>query len=188
MEETDFRLQLKKTTRTSRIPVLAIIYKDEMNAQPQSFLTRWDDFILNPFEEAELLLRVRIMLINRLQLHERYVNFVPEGNIETSQDRFLKRIKGIIEENLNNNLFGVGDLAFRAGVSQPQLYRKLIALTGYSANNYIRHIRLKHAARLLSNGAGNVSEIAYRVGFNSQSYFAKCFKAVHQCAPKQMLQ
>ena len=121
-------------------------------------------------------------------LHERYVNFVPEGNTETAQDRFLKRIKEIIEENLNNNLFGVSDLAFGAGVSQPQLYRKLIALTGYSPNHYIRHIRLKHAARLLSNGTGNVSEIAYRVGFNNQSYFAKCFKAVHQCAPGQMLQ
>lgn len=187
LPENDFRVQLKKTLRTSRIPVLAIIDKEEMHTLPQSVLAGCDDFIQSSFEEAELLLRVRMMLAHKLQLHERYIDFVPEGNMETTRDLFVKRIKGIIEENLNNNLFGVSDLACEAGVSKPQLYRKLIAITGFSPNTYIRHIRLKHAARLLEVGAGNVGEIAYRVGFNSHSYFAKCFKAAHQYNPKQVL-
>ncbi len=187
LPENDIRVQLKKTLRTSRIPVLAIINRDEMHTLPQSVLAGCDDFIQSSFEEAELLLRVGIMLAHKLQLHERYVNFVVEGNMETSRDLFLKRIKIIIEKNLNNNLFGVSDLAYMAGVSQPQLYRKLIALTGFSPNTYIRHIRLKHAARLLALGAGNVGEIAFRVGFNSHSYFAKCFKAAHRYNPKQMM-
>lgn len=188
LEDNDFRDQLKKTPRTCRIPVLAIIHKDEMHRQKETPVKEWDDFIQSPFEEAELILRIRIMLFNRLQFHERYINFVPEGKEEPSQDIFLKRIKDIVELNLNNCVFGVSGLAKQAGVSQAQLYRKLIGLTGFSPNNYIRHIRLQHAASLLSNGVGNVSEIAYKVGFSSQSYFAKCFKKVHHCAPRQMLQ
>jgi len=182
--ETDSTVRLKQTPRTCRIPVLAIIQKDDMARHFQS--NGWDDFIQSPFEGAELLLRIRTILLKRLAFHERYVNFAVGGSVEDSREIFLRKIKSIIEANLNNNVFSVGTLARESGVSQPQLYRKLIALTGFSPNSYIRHIRLKHAARLLSAGAGNVSEIACRVGFNSQSYFAKCFKAMHRVAPKEM--
>ena len=183
-EENDSTRRLKQIPRTCRIPVLAIIQKDDMARQSQS--SGWDDFIQSPFEGAELLLRIRTILLKRLTFHERYVNFAVDGSVEDSREIFLKRIKSIIEANLNNKAFSVGILASESGVSQPQLYRKLIALTGFSPNSYIRHVRLKYAAQLLSAGAGNVSEIAWRVGFNSQSYFAKCFKALHRVAPREM--
>jgi transcriptional regulator GlxA family with amidase domain len=127
------------------------------------------------------------MLVNRLQFHDRYVNFTPTSGAEQSADGFLKQVKAVIERNLDNNLFCVADLASGVCVSQAKLYRKLILLTGFSPNNYIRHVRLKHAAQLLSSGAANVGEVAWRVGFNSRSYFGKCFKAVHRCAPGKMI-
>jgi AraC-like DNA-binding protein len=186
MNQNEFRMQLKKNFRTSRIPILAIIAKHDMHGQSLSCVAEWDDFIQSPFAELELKLRVRIMLINRDRFQERYVNFQP-GPLAVCREGFLKRIKGIIEHNLDNNLFGVRELAREAGVSQPQLYRKLVALAGFSPNSYIRHIRMKQAAYLLAQGDGNVSEIAYRVGFSSHSYFTKCFKAAHHYNPKQVL-
>lgn len=186
-EENNFRLQLKKRLLTNRIPVLRIITREELNARPFSFAKECDDFIVSPFQEPEFVLRVQMMIGYRTYFLERYINFLPERATENSCEKFLKRIKRIVEENLDKPLFGVADLAMEAGVSQPQLYRKLIALTGFSPNVYIRHIRLKHAAQLLSVKAGNVGEIACRVGFSSQSYFCKCFKAMHHQNPKQVL-
>ena len=186
-EEKGLRVQLKKHSRTKRIPVLRAMAREQLDAIQSCCSREWDDFILVPCEQSELLLRVRTMIANRIYFAEKYVNFLPETAIENCLEKFLQNIKGIIEEHLNDPLFGVAELAREACVSQPQLYRKLIALTGFSPNGYIRHIRLNHAAHLLSERAGNVAEIACRVGFSSQSYFAKCFKAMHHQNPKQVL-
>ncbi|MEX1241340.1 MAG: helix-turn-helix domain-containing protein [Cyclobacteriaceae bacterium] len=184
-QENNFRIQLKKHSRTRGIPVLATIPREDVCVQKIFFFSGCDDFIRSPFEEQELLVRVQVLLRNRVYLQKKYIDFRPEADFESSPEHFLKCIKNIVEQNLNKSLFGVSELAVEAGVSQPQLYRKLIALTGFSPNGYIRHIRLKHAALLLSARAGNVSEIACRVGFSSQSYFARCFKAVHHQNPKR---
>ena len=184
-QENNFKLELKKHLRTSGIAVLALMSGDKMGKNKYFSCVGWDDFIRTPFEESELLLRVQMLVRNREYLQNKYIDFRPEVNTESSPEHFLGGIKKIVEENLEKPLFGVSELATEAGVSQPQLYRKLIALTGFSPNGYIRHIRLKHAAHLLSARAGNVSEIAFKVGFSSQSYFAKCFKAVHHQNPKR---
>ena len=184
-QENEFRIQLKKHSRTSGIPLLAIIQGEDVCVEKIFCSSGWDDFIKSPFDERELLVRVRMLLRNKVYLQKKYIDFKPEVEVESGDEHFLKRIKHIVEQNLDKPLFGVSELALEAGVSQPQLYRKLIALTGFSPNGYIRHIRLKHAALLLSARAGNVSEIACRVGFSSQSYFAKCFKALHHQNPKR---
>ncbi|HEX8531976.1 MAG TPA: helix-turn-helix transcriptional regulator, partial [Cytophagales bacterium] len=55
-------------------------------------------------------------------------------------------------------------------------HRKLTALTGQSTSDFLRTLRLKRAAQLLTARTGNVSEVAFAVGFNSLAYFSKCFK------------
>jgi AraC-like DNA-binding protein len=183
----DFRSQLTKCFPLKHIPVLAIFQKAELLAQPIPFGSAWDDFLQSPFEAHELLLRVRLMLYNRIAFDDRYVHRQPEESQRVPVNGFLQRIDQLVEENLDNTLFGVAELAVEAAVSQAQLYRKLISLTGLSPNAYIRHIRLKHAVSLLAQGTWNVGEVAYRVGFNSPSYFAKCFKAAHRFNPKEAL-
>ena len=66
-----------------------------------------------------------------------------------------------------------------------QLYRKLNALTGQSPSEFMRNLRLKRAASLISQRSGNISEIAYSVGFNNLSYFAKCFKELYGVPPSE---
>ena len=185
-DDCDFRIRLRRNYRTSRIPVLTIMEEAQMQDDCQSY-TGGDDFISSASGERELLFRVRMLLVKRVYFHDRYVNFEPAGQSENSDERFLAQIKDVIEKNLDNTLFGVRELALDIAVSTPQLYRRLIALTGFSPNGYIRHIRLKHAVKLLSEGAGNVGEVANRVGFSSQSYFAKCFKAAHRHNPKKVM-
>jgi AraC-like DNA-binding protein len=73
------------------------------------------------------------------------------------------------------------------GMSRAQLHRKLTALSGLSATEFIRSLRLKRAASLLSQQQGNVSEVAYQVGFSSLNYFTKCFRDFYGQTPTEYL-
>lgn len=66
-----------------------------------------------------------------------------------------------------------------------QLHRKLKAITGFSTTEFIRNERLKLAVNLLKDSDLNISEIAYQVGFNTPSYFIKCFKDVYKSTPSE---
>ncbi len=97
-------------------------------------------------------------------------------NTSTAQhSEFLSELRGIVVQNLSEDDFGVNDLAKEVRLSRSQLHRKLKYLTGKSTSCFIREIRLINASKLLRDNNNTVSEIAYKVGFSSPSYFNKCF-------------
>jgi TolB-like protein/Flp pilus assembly protein TadD len=99
-----------------------------------------------------------------------------ESAVEYSQDeKFIQELRQIVLANLGNDQFSVESLARIKGISRSQLYRKLKQCEGLSVSQFIRETRLKEAMKLLKKDVANVSEIAYRVGFNSTSYFNTCF-------------
>jgi AraC-like DNA-binding protein len=91
-------------------------------------------------------------------------------------ENFLNRLIDIIESKWNVSNFNIPEFGKKLGVSKAQLYRKIIDLSGFSPNNFIKEYRLKKAAEAICNHEGNVSEIAYSSGFSSPSYFSKCFQ------------
>jgi AraC-like DNA-binding protein/CheY-like chemotaxis protein len=101
------------------------------------------------------------------------------GGIASGSDedtRFVRRAQDDVERHLADPGFGVRELSAELGLSARQLQRRLRDTTGQSPNSFIRSIRLQQAARLLEHGSEPVSQVAYAVGFNSLSYFAKCFR------------
>ncbi len=98
-------------------------------------------------------------------------------------DLFLSKIVQLIEDNLDNEYFSVEDLAQKAGLSRSMLHRKLIKLTGKSASDLIMEKRLLKAKELLENDVATASEIAYKVGFKSPSYFNKVFHKYFNISP-----
>lgn len=92
-----------------------------------------------------------------------------------SVNDFLSRITEVIEDNLSNERFGVSELASSIGMSRSNLLRKIKKSTNLSASQFIRQVRLKNAMDILKDGSLTVSEVSYRVGFSSSSYFVKCF-------------
>ena len=76
----------------------------------------------------------------------------------------------------DNTDLSVNDLGKALGYSRPQLYRKMVLLTGRSPNLFINEYRLNKALQLLKRKEKNISEIAFQTGFNSPSYFSKCFQ------------
>jgi TolB-like protein/AraC-like DNA-binding protein len=104
-------------------------------------------------------------------------------NQHSMGDQFLRIIHQNIEDNLSNENFSVEDLAKSVGLSRSMLHRKLIKLTGKSAGNLITQKRLLRAKELLENDVATSSEIAYKVGFNSPSYFTRVFKNYFKVSP-----
>ncbi|HEX5169907.1 MAG TPA: helix-turn-helix domain-containing protein [Cyclobacteriaceae bacterium] len=104
----------------------------------------------------------------------------------TMDDRFLGQVEKVIEQNLANETFSVEDLSAEVGLSRSMLHRRLKKLTGKSASDLISETRLKRARRFLENNVATVSEIAYRVGFNSPSYFNKVFQKHYGISPGEV--
>jgi AraC-like DNA-binding protein/CheY-like chemotaxis protein len=179
---------LKQSQKTSHIPIVILASQDDTVTRMRSFYLGADDFMKMPFHMLELQIRIQNLIQSRKALQEKFtrqVEFKPSPAEGQSEDEvFLQQVLKIIEENMADPGFGSEDFARQLGLSQTRLYRKLIALTGYSSNDFIRRMRLQRAADLLTRQVGNVSEVAYQVGFNSLSYFAKCFKQLHEASPR----
>ncbi|MGB5665970.1 MAG: helix-turn-helix domain-containing protein [Maribacter sp.] len=106
---------------------------------------------------------------------------------ELSMDQaFIKKLNALLEINLENEHFGVKQLAEKVGLSRSQLHRKLKAIEGKSASRFIRHYRLRKAKEMLVNNVATVSEIAYRVGFSSPTYFNTCFRIYYGYPPGRL--
>ena len=105
-------------------------------------------------------------------------------NTEQSMDQvFINKVTHLIEVNLGNEQFGVKELAKMLGMSRSNLHRKLQMIKGKSASRFIREYRLEKAMLMLQNNVATASEIAYRVGFGSPSYFNKCFHKYYGYPP-----
>lgn len=106
---------------------------------------------------------------------------------ELSMDEaFIKKLTDLLEINLGNEHFGVHQLADKVGLSRSQLHRKLKAITGKSASRFIRQYRLRKAKEMLTDNVATVSEIAYRVGFSSPTYFNTCFRIYYGYSPGRL--
>lgn len=123
---------------------------------------------------------------NAIRLPEALVPPPPEQAHSTDL-QFLEQIRNLIESEIDNQNFNVAEMAAQLGLSPRQLQRKIQALTGLSPVVLLRNYRLERACQLLKSGVGNISEIAYAVGFNTPDYFAKVFKEAYGVVPSQYI-
>jgi len=100
--------------------------------------------------------------------------------------KFTDEAKAIILEHLGNEHFGVSELADAMHMSRSSLLRKCKKQTQLSASQFIRQIRLEEAMELLKESDLTVSEVSYRVGFGSTSYFIKCFREHYGYPPGEV--
>ena len=99
------------------------------------------------------------------------------------ETNFTDKIRQIILDHLDDEKFDVNQLASEIGWSRSHTFRKVRSLTGISANQFIKETRLQEAAKLILNSNLNASEISYKVGFSSPSYFSKCFSKYYGVTP-----
>lgn len=181
---------LKSDERTSHIPVILLTALAEREERLTGLGHGADDYVAKPFDARELLVRVRNLIENRKRLQEKFRTAVPlkpgDVAVHSLDETFLSKAKGVVEAHMGEPEFSTETFAHEVFVSRTQLHRKLKALTGMSANEFVRYLRLHRAKQLLEKQAGSIAEIADRCGFLNHSYFAKAFRELFGKSPSEM--
>jgi len=191
MDGVELVRSLKADRRTCHIPVILLTAKvtkvDKINALQSGA----DDYIIKPFDIHELKYRIRNQLNQQARLREQNIRaFLIKDSrhlFNSKDNKFLSELKEIVSKHLEDQAFNVNELSREMGVSRTQLFRKLKTLTGKQPSEFIRCVRVMKAAELLKAGSATITEIAYDTGFNSISYFSRCFKEIYQVTPSEYM-
>jgi YesN/AraC family two-component response regulator len=178
---------IKSDPGLHHIPVILLTARADEESRLEGLETGADDYLAKPFNSEELLARVENLIKIRGTLRAHFGGQVVVGAsqvVVTSSERaFMEQVRDAIEARLSDTSFGVDELADDVGLSTRQLLRRLRETAGVTPGGYIRMLRLERAAQLLEQRAGNVSEIAYQVGFKQPEYFSKLFRQVFGVPP-----
>jgi len=181
---------LKTNELTSHIPIILLTAKVGEENEIEGIKTGADAYVTKPFKSEKLKIRVEKLIETRRQLQRHFsktLSINPELSLTSTESDFLKRLQNVLDEHITEPDFTSERFGKLMHMSRTQLHRKLKAISGMSASEFIRSQRLKLAIRLLKETDASISEIAYQVGFNTPSYFSKCFKEVYNCTPNEYL-
>jgi signal transduction histidine kinase/ligand-binding sensor domain-containing protein/DNA-binding response OmpR family regulator len=189
MDGFELTRRLKNDFLTSHIPIVLLTAHSSEAHQLEGIQAGADSYIIKPFSVKYLMARIVKLIEQREKLQRKFEQEPGETNYLlrcTEKDRtFIDNIHRLIEQNIENVDLSVDDFARHAGVGRTNFYKKVKGLTGHSPNEYVRIIRMKKAAELLTTTNLNVSEISYKVGFSTPLYFSKCFKEQFGKSPSQ---
>jgi len=192
MDGLELGRALQTDINTSHIPILYLTAKTTRENEIEGLQAGAVDYICKPFSMSALKLKITNILAQkaaqREQFHKNNI-LEPETIILSSLDeQFLKDAVAAVNAHLDDPVFDVEKLSNAIGLSSNQTYRKIKALTGQTAKEFIRNQRLKTAANLLIQKKRSVSEIIYMVGFSSPSYFTRCFKDYFGVTPSEYIE
>ncbi len=179
--------KIKQHARTLHIPVVLLTARAAVVHELEGLEMGGDDYIAKPFNPQLLYAKVMAIVQNRFKLREYYQRHIllePTEVIIPDADRlFLEKAMKIVEANLTEPDFNVQSLVREMGVSQSAFYRRIKSITGQSAVEFIRDVRLKRAAWLLSTTSLRVSEVALQVGLEDVKYFRQMFHKLYGQSP-----
>jgi signal transduction histidine kinase/DNA-binding response OmpR family regulator len=180
--------RLKKDIRTSHIPIIMLTARASAESVMRGLGTGADDYVTKPFNTKILGVRIKNLIELRRQLQlkiQRQKMLLPaDVSVSSQDDLFLQEFQRIIEKNLDNEDLDIDYLCDKLIIGRATLFRKIQALTGEPPNQFIQSYRLERGAQLLRQNYGNVTEVAFAVGFSSSQYFAACFKEKFHQSPK----
>lgn len=182
--------RIKSDIKTSHIPILMVTAKGMQIDKLKGIDSGADVYLNKPFNMKVLKSHLKQLISSRQILFDKYFNSVSttiDANNTTSLDKeFMNNVLSYINENINDEKLNVEHLASELFLSRSKLYRKIKALTGDTANEFIRKVRLEKAKQLIKNTEHTISEICFKVGFSSPSYFTKCFKDHFDVLPTEL--
>lgn len=194
MDGLEMCRKIKENINLSHIPVVLLTAKDSLSDKSEGYKVGADSYITKPFTSELIKARVANLIFSRAQIAHQYLkrlnNFSAPKVEENSgfsplDNKFLSKLSSYIEDNMSSETLDINNMASYMNVSVSSLYRKLKSLTGVSANDYVRKIKLRKAAEMLSSGKFNVSETAWNIGISSFSYFRQIFKEEFGCTPSE---
>src|SRR5690606_12158104 len=179
--------KVKSDPRSSHIPFIMLTAHAGEESKLKGINIGVNDYMTKPFNFEILLSRIRNLISERQHLQkvlEKKISVETSAvDIVSADDKLIQDAIKIVEANLEETELSVEMLSKELGMSRANLYKRMVALTGQSPVAFIRKIRLQRAAQYLEKSQLTVSEIAYKVGFNSTKYFTKYFKKEFNMLP-----
>lgn len=202
---------LKEDIRTSHIPIILLTAKTSINDQEEGYDSGADSYLTKPFSAKLLHSRIRNILSGRRRL----ADYIVQKNIsqfktsadeqQTSQKateekedamtcqisnldkKFLEKLNKLIENHISTDDLDMAFMTDKMAMSHSTFYRKVKALTGMSANEYIKKAKLRHSMTLLKKGEYSIAEVAILAGFNNLGNFRESFKREFDKSPSEIL-
>jgi signal transduction histidine kinase/ligand-binding sensor domain-containing protein/AraC-like DNA-binding protein len=197
---TDFKMEgmdgielcekIKRNPSTNHIPVIILTSSADESTQQRSVDSGADRFLSKPLSIDLLKGSIANILHTRETLRTKYTGSVAYDytDVKVAAPGALQdRVAEVIKKNLDNSDFGVDDLSREVGMSRVHLNRRLKEVAGISPSALIKSTRMKQAAYLLVHDKVNISEVAYRVGFSTPSYFSSSFRDYFGMTPKEFV-
>lgn len=183
---------------TSHIPIILLTARGDRESRLKGWYERADEYLTKPFDVEELEIRLQNLLEIRDILKKRFAETAfertPTIHIEDKQDvesnkniqqqEFINQLNTYLEDIYTNSELTVPQVAKAIAMSDRQLFRKLKSIVNMSPVEYLRRYRLEKSKQLLLEGK-SAGYVAFEVGFSSQSYFGRCFKAQFGMSPKE---
>lgn len=180
---------IKQNPLTSHIPIILLTAKVGEENETKGFRTGADAYMTKPFSTEKLKIRVKQLLEAQKRIADHYrktFSIDPKLAITDTESTFLGDLKTVLDEHITEAGFDSGAFGRAMNMSTRQLHRKLKAIIGMTPMEFVRNERLRLGAELLKKSDVTVAEIAYQVGFNTPSYFIKCFKELYGQTPMAM--
>jgi CheY-like chemotaxis protein/two-component sensor histidine kinase len=195
MDGNELCRQVKENDETASIPFVMLTARLADEHRKEGLMSGADEYITKPFNIDMLNLRLRnlLNLVKRMGTVAKPTGeVVKEKQLNNGQfvlgaaDRkFIEDIDLYIRDNMSNPDTSVESMSAHLCISRVQLYKRMISLMGTTPSEYLRAKRIKYAEHLLHSNEYNISEIAYKVGFNNPRYFSKYFQEAYGVTPSQ---
>lgn len=188
MDGLDLCHNIKSDIAYSHIPFILLTAKTNLQSKIKGIETGADDYIEKPFSTGYLLAKISTLLSTQEIRRQAFSKspFIKANSVALNKadEKFLEQLTNIIQKNLSEPTFNVDILAANMNMSRSSLHRKTKGLLDLTPNEFIQVERLKKSAELLRTKEYKINEICYITGFNSSSYFAKCFQKQFGVLPK----
>lgn len=192
MDGLEFCRKVKSDIKTSHIPVILLTAKTTIENKLEGLDVGADIYLSKPFNLREIELRVKNLLESRNNFRNHFLKFGSVKDIDipiNNKDQdFLEYLTKIVEKNIDNPDFNISFFTREAGISRTLLHMKLKKLVNLSASEFVKTIRLKHAAELLKKTELTIAEVAYSVGYADSNYFSRTFKEKYNVNPSEYKQ
>ncbi|SHG03409.1 Signal transduction histidine kinase [Dysgonomonas macrotermitis] len=205
MDGVQFLQEIRNNCETSHIPFILLTAKTDMESRLSGLDFGADDYITKPFSVKYLRARINNIVQQRKRLFDTYTlqsgstivapELTPsdeqaidqeEQQITGHDNLFLQKVEEIIESNIDNSDFLIEDLVSAMAMSRTVFFKKLKSLTGYSPIEFVRNIKIKHAAKLITNNNEyTIKEISFMIGISDTKYFTQCFKKIFGTTPSE---
>lgn len=191
MDGLEFCKNIRLDERTSHIPLILLTARYSQEKQLEGLDSGANDYITKPFNFELLSLKINNLLSSRQELINKFKKSTglvfDVENVEGNDRSLIQSIINIVIENIEEEKINADFIAERINMSRSLVYLKVEALTGQSVNEFVRNIRLKKSIQLLRDNSLNVTEVAYAVGFSSQSYFTRSFVKQFGVSPTKFM-